>query len=158
MTVESTHNASGSARSWWLALLALALLVRWPGLNVSPWIAAAVAVGLVYLARPRGGGWLPWPAILIGLVSVFVGPVESPDSDRLAGQFDSRVKQLLETAEGLTADDELRRLFEASGEALDPARPFEILGLKVSGQPGRSAYLGWRRTVLPLRSATSRRA
>ncbi len=64
---------------------------------------------------------------------------------------------MLRTAEELTADDELRRLFEASGEVSDPARPFRMLHRRVAGHQGRTAYLADDRGNLLAWGETSER-
>lgn len=134
-------SSRGSGRSWWLALLALALVSIWPSLDLRQWMALVVGLGFAMLARPTGRDWLPWVAVLVGIAAVFAVPVRSVPQERLAEDLDNHVRAMLRTAEELTADDELRRLFEASGEVSDPARPFRMLQRRVAGHAGRTAYL-----------------
>jgi signal transduction histidine kinase len=124
-----------------LALAALILLSRWPHLSQNLWLAAAVVAGLGFLAKPRGKVILPWLAVLVGLLSAGVRPAAAPDAGLLTNQLDDGVRRILESAERLTSDDELRRLFESSGEARDPGRPFAILDVEIAGARHRSAYL-----------------
>jgi len=146
--MSSERGAAGPGRSWWLALAALALLTPWAGWQLPVWAGAATTALLLVLARPRGRGWLPFLAVGIGLAAAVVGAGRPPAPGRLTAQLDDHVRELLRTAERSATDPELLRLFAASGEALDPLRPFAILDRRVGGRPGRTAYLADDRGLL----------
>lgn len=139
--MSSERVAAGAGRPWWLALAALAALTPWPGWQPPAWAGVAAAALLLLLARPRGRGWLPWLAVAIGLGASLVGPGRAPSPERLGAQLDGHVLGMLRAAERAAADPELLRLFAASGEALDPLRPFAILDREAGGRSGRTVFL-----------------
>ena len=139
VTTQSTRSESGKA--WWLALLAVLLLARWPGLESHRWAVVAVVAGMAVLARPRRKELWAWIAVAVSMFAFLVPAGGTLPPERLSSQLDRHLRQMFDAAESLTENKELRRLFEAGGEATDPARPFELLDRKVGNQPGRSAYL-----------------
>ncbi len=139
--VKTEHPRPGSGRAWWLALLAVLLLAKWPGLESHRWAAVAVVAGLAMLAKPRGKQWSAWLAVAVALSAFFFPFAGTPSGKRLSSQFDRHLRMMVTAAEGLTENEELRRLFEAGGEATNPARPFDLLDRRVGSHPGRSAYL-----------------
>ena len=130
-----------STRSWWLALAALALCGPWPGWSPNP-VALLVVVGLmVALARPRGRERWPWLGVILALAGA-VAPVGAlPGRERLSDELGEHCRGMLDTASQLAADERLLRLFAATGEALDPIRPFAILEEAARGVGGRTVYL-----------------
>ena len=139
--MDSAEPARESGRSWWLALLALVVVTLWPVMPFPSWIAAVVAVAFAVLARPAGPQWTPWIAVVIGVAAIFSAPARLLPREGLSESLNGHVRAMLGTVEELTSDDQLRRLFESSGEVSDPARPFRILARRVAGHPGRTAYL-----------------
>ncbi|HSL17224.1 MAG TPA: ATP-binding protein [Methylomirabilota bacterium] len=130
-----------TSRAWWLAVAALALCGPWPGWSPQPLALAAVVALMVVLARPRGRERWPWLGVVVALAGA-LAPVAPPASaERLSRGFAEHAREMLTVASGLTDDERLLRLFAATGEALDPARPFAILDEAARGSEGRTVYL-----------------
>lgn len=136
------------ARPWWLALAALVIATPWGGVELPTWAAASVALGLLILARPSGRARLPWLAVLLALTASVVAPARPPSEERLSQELDRHVAALVRTAERTATQPELLRLFAASGETLDPRRPFVLLARAAAAYPGRTAYLSDDRGML----------
>ncbi len=131
----------GTTRSFALALTALAIVGPWPGWHPPWWSLALTFVGLLALSRPRGRGWWPWLAPVVALAASILPPDHGVDADRLGRRLDGHCQAMLEQAKEAAAHPKLRRLFEASGEALDPSEPFKLLQSLADSHRGRTIYL-----------------
>ena len=130
-----------SRRSWWLALLAVALGGPWPGWSppVTALAAAAAALGLV--ARPRGRDLIPWAAVALAVgwsLAASSGPAEIGSLEDALGRHCAR---MLEVVEDVAGDPDLQRLYSASGEALEPELPFTVLGRHRTRLAAATLYL-----------------
>ncbi len=139
MTETTTDHPS--ARSWWLALAALAVCVPWPGWDPPSLQLAFVVALLVVLARPRGHDRLPWLGVVLALAGAVMPVATGVDEGRLTTDFGAHCRKTLATAESMVGDDRLTRLFTVTGEALDPVLPFEILHQEAQRVDGRTIYL-----------------
>ncbi len=133
-----------STRSWWLALAALAVCAPWsgwmPGIVVRVVLLALLAL-LALLGRPRGrDGWF-WLGVVIALAGAIAPVGPEPTAAALSGQLDGHCRRTLATATRVVDDERLTRIFSATGEALDPTRPFAILDDVARETPGRTLYL-----------------
>jgi signal transduction histidine kinase len=66
-------------------------------------------------------------------------PELRPDVQR--ERLDRHCREMLAEAEAIAGRPTVRGLFEITGEALDPAAPFELLQERARGRPGRTVYL-----------------
>jgi signal transduction histidine kinase len=135
---DSDHSAT---RSWWLALVALVICAPWPGIELGIWLLGAVVGLLILLARPRGDGCWPWLGVVLAVVGAIAPVANAPEKARLDSEFDGHCRGMLSAATVIVADDRLNRLFAATGEALDPTRPFEFLDSVAQATDGRTIYL-----------------
>ncbi len=119
----------------------MAVCAPWPGWTADAWIRAVLVALLVLLARPVGRDRWPWLGVVIALAGAIAPVGPTPNSDRLAGQLDRHCRRMLATARLVVDDEPLTRIFAATGEALDPTRPFAILGDVARRTPGRTLYL-----------------
>lgn len=137
---DSTTNNSPT-RSWWLALAALVICAPWPGLELGIWLLGAVVGLLILLARPRGAGYWPWLGVVLAVAGAIAPVAKAPEKAQLDSDFDGHCSEMLSTATVIVADDQLNRLFAATGEALDPIRPFDFLNGIAQATDGRTIYL-----------------
>ncbi len=140
-TVKETPEQSGSLKSWLLALVALVVCGPWPGWEPAAWAIIVLCAGLLALARPRRLSWLPWVPVAIALLGALWPAAEDPPAERLARQLENHSRGMLAVGEGLAADPMLLRLLGATGEAIDPALPFETLHGVAGGIDGRTIFL-----------------
>jgi signal transduction histidine kinase len=146
VTDDPPNNSS--TRSWWLSLAALTLCAPWPGWQPGAG-SLAVAVGLlVILARPRGGQRLAWLGVVVALAGAIAPVATELDDERLTAGLDRHCREMLTTAVSIVEDERVNRLFSATGEALDPTRPFEILDGIARRVEGRTIYLADDRGIL----------
>ncbi|MCP4901519.1 MAG: hypothetical protein GY906_31530, partial [bacterium] len=138
---SSGRRLEWSARSWWCALATLVVIAlgRVEGLPIwSFWLVAGVGV---FAARPRvRTGW-PWYAVAVALVVSTGGDFTGRRSQPISEGIDRFCGDMLAMAERVTSDQELRRLFSVSGEALEPDLPFRILRDELGDVSGRTLYL-----------------
>jgi signal transduction histidine kinase len=138
---DGTNDGVPGARSWWLALAALAVCAPWPGWRPDAAQLVLVVGLLVILARPRGLERVAWLGVVAALAGALAPVAPGVSRDRLENELDSHVRTMLAAAESLVKDDRLTRLFTVTGEASDPVQPFEILAAAARGAPGRTFYL-----------------
>jgi len=100
-----------------------------------------VTVLLILLARPRGRERWAWLGVVLALAAAIAPVGEVADSDQLALGLDGHCRGMLSTATLIVEDDQLNRLFAATGEALDPTRPFQFLHAVARQTDGRTIYL-----------------
>ncbi|MCK5375532.1 MAG: hypothetical protein KAJ97_00530 [Acidobacteria bacterium] len=132
---------SSQLRSWCLALAAVVVCGPWPGWDPAPVAVLGLCGGLLFLARPRGRGWLPWVAVGVSVV-VFVWPAaDDALPEELSAQLDGHCREMLDAAEEIAANPVVLRLLGAAGEAVDPAQPFRVLERGSRGAAGRTTYL-----------------
>jgi signal transduction histidine kinase/HAMP domain-containing protein len=96
---------------------------------------------LLVLARPDGRGRWPWIAVLFALVGALAPEGRAPDVDRLSGDLDDHCRGMLSAAQRIAGDESLNRLFAATGEALDPTRPFALLDDAARREDNRTIFL-----------------
>jgi nitrogen-specific signal transduction histidine kinase len=124
-----------------LALVAVAVCGPWPGWEATPVALLAVCAGLAVLARPTGRGWSAWLAVGVALAIAAWSAGADHDRSELERGLDHHCRGMLATGEELATDPTLLRLVGAAGEAVDPARIFEVLDRSAAGVPGRTIYL-----------------
>ena len=140
-SVDAPSTEPRQLRSWLLALAAVAVCGPWPGWDPAPVALLLVCAGLVVLARPIGRGWSPWLAVGVALV-VAMWPTRGDDNRaRLESGLDRHCRKMLVTGEELATDPTLQRVLGAAGDAVKPARLFEVLDRSAVGIPGRTIYL-----------------
>lgn len=140
--MDTRLEIGSRARSWWLALLVM-VAATWGVAAATPAVVVmAVAALALGLARPRGWAWLAWLATLPVLVVVVFGGRATPMAhDEMAKQLSGHCQEMLVEAEHLADDPRLGRLLATTGEALDPAEPFELLADRSADATGRTLYL-----------------
>jgi signal transduction histidine kinase len=137
----STDQPESVAKPLLLALAAVTVCGPWPAWDPPWWVALIVAGGLLWLARPHGRQWWPWVAVIPALIAAVLTPARHLRSVDLSDDFDRHCRAMLGEAERIASDPDLRRLFEASGEALDPSEPFRLFEVRARRHEGRTVYL-----------------
>jgi signal transduction histidine kinase len=129
------------ARSWWLALAALAICAPWPWWQPGTAVLAGLVALLLVLARPAGRDRWPWAGVVLALAGAIAPVAGPPAPSRLAADLDDHCRGMLAAARAVVDDRELTRLFAATGEVLDPTRPFDLLEAAARRVDGRTVYL-----------------
>lgn len=141
MAEADAPRPAGGGLTWWLALIALAVATPWPSWKPPLPIAAATVVVLLVASRPRGWSLAAWLGPLVAVGLLLIHPGGEPETSRLEEQLSRRCRQMVDRVETVARTPELQRLFAASGEALDPGLPFEVLARHGGGARGRTLYL-----------------
>jgi signal transduction histidine kinase len=139
--MESPVSTDGLTRSLLLALVALVVCSLGPGWQSPGWLMVVSVFGLAAIARPRGRAWWPWLPVGVALLVASWDPHPDLRPDEQSVRLDRHCRQMLAEAELIATRPTLRGLFEASGEALDPAAPFDLLQERAQRQPGRTVFL-----------------
>jgi signal transduction histidine kinase len=139
--MEAPRSSDGHSRSLLLAAAALVVCFPWSGWQPAAWITAAIVAGLAAIARPRGRGWWPWLPVGVALLAAVWDPHPDLRADVQRERLDRHCRRMLAEAEDIASRPTVRRLFETTGEALDPAAPFEMLQEQVGGRSARTVYL-----------------
>jgi len=137
--MEPLTSDGVASRSWWLAPVACLLIGPWPGWSPPIPAVAAVVLGLVVLARPKGAAWLAW--IVVGLALVLPRPGAAPDAESLRQSLDRHLEEMLDSARSVADDPGLQQVFLASGQALQLDLPFAVLRRQVERTSRRVVYL-----------------
>ncbi len=150
------------ARSWWLALAAVALCGPWPGWDPPSAALVAMAVLLAMLARPSRRDAMPWIAAALAVVIAMLHTPGATTPDELTRELDRHARIVLAQVEQTVADPDLQRVLAAPGEALQPELPFEVLARHVGRGGERTLYLAddrgrvvaWAGALRPFPSGT----
>jgi signal transduction histidine kinase len=82
-----------------------------------------------------------WLGVVLALAGAIAPTREIADPAELAAGLDGHCREMLATATLIVEDDRLHRLFSATGEALDPTLPFDIIAGTARRSEGRTIYL-----------------
>lgn len=140
--------AERGARSWWLALVGLALCGPWPGWAPGVWQITAMLVGLVILARPHGREWLGWVMVVAAGMLLALPPATAPRVHAWQTGLERHCGRMLDTAERVVGDRRIQRVFGATGEAVQPETLFTVVGDATGDVPGRTVFLADDRGTL----------
>ncbi len=113
----------------------------WPDV-VIPSIALFVLCGVLnVLVRPQGTDWLAWAVAWMAVLISLVLPQASVSTPAMDVVLNEHCSSMQNVAENLAKDHDLRGLFAASGEILDPAMPFRRLNIVAEMSEGRTIFL-----------------
>lgn len=141
LSQESDRRFEWSARAWWSALAALVAIAVGELLALPSWSLFLISGVALFAGRPRLRTIWPWIAVAAALIALLAARAGGDRKLSMSEGLDLFCTDMLTTAQRVTADSDLRRLFTVSGEALEPDLPFRILGRGTGDQPGRTLYL-----------------